>query len=182
MSENESYKLFHKQCDMNPEVLIIFASEEFWIIRYHKCTMRGWSKHDVAEYIMHKIYKKTNITGLYDNTAKSVWLNEELKNFRIRNIQLRKYINQVNYIYGNAVRNYAVVSQIKYLDHICSCEKIDADKEATIKYLYENGLNEYIKEVEQLAEFNYVYHYNDVEISKTIDEIVCQINKKVNNH
>lgn len=176
------HELGRRYCEQNPENFLIFVKNKFVLIDYHCCLNSGdhieWKRKLVESLI-----KQSKIFETFE-LSKSVNLKEELKEFRIRNRSLRKWIYQVHYLYGgngcNGGKHYCIASKVKYMDAVCDAEEIKNNYVEAREYLINNDKKYLLDELKNLYLENPVWNIDDVEICKTVDHIVESINKLAN--
>jgi len=172
---------FSQNCPINPERFLFFAGNQFFLIVYHRCMEHGSSY----------AYKKDFVKQAFDSCKElplhkveySMWVDRDLKEWRLKNHPLKKYIRQANYIYSdNAGKEYAITTTIPFLDKICDQEKIDENYAIAKKHLDERGYNDLINELDQLYEYNRISIFSKLEIHKSIEHALNEINKTINNN
>lgn len=167
-------------CDTNPESVILYIYNQYVIITYHRCLFTWWKEHDIKLYFTEEILKQVKIKEAY-NVNKSIDLVKDLRNFRIRNKPLKKYIELVNGVYRSTSTTYAITTKHKYLDVITSLDTLKDEYEKTKAYLIENKLDYLVKDLELIDYENTKWIYNEkqinVEIIKNIEELIKKINQ-----
>jgi hypothetical protein len=142
--------------------------------------MEYGNEYQFKKEIVEKAIENFKILELYE-VNKSVDLENDLKKFRIKNNQLRKYIQQVNYIYYSGNRKiYAITTKTKYLDSICNQDNLYKNYLDAKDYLIKYELDYLIDSLELLFKNNLIYTGNVAEHFKTIDHLVKSINKQIN--
>jgi hypothetical protein len=166
-----------RHCDLNPERFLFFAGNEFFLITYYSCLENRFeNKYDWKVNLIEQVIGGYKIMERW-NVNRSVNVNGELRNFRIRNQSLRKHIQQVNYIYfDNASRPYAITTKTDFIDRICDQDTIDSNYIAADRIIKEKGYEWLVKDLKYLYEMNMVY-VDKAEQFKTIDHLVKSINK-----
>jgi hypothetical protein len=130
--------------------------------------------------IVRKIIKDNKIYKYYD-VERGIKLATDLKEFRLRDAPLRKYIIEVNYIYQNAANvSYAITTSIKF-EEILMIEKGMNEKYKEAKdILLKTGREYLLGRLDDLASANgYVSGgvCENYEVSKTIDHLINTINQ-----
>lgn len=168
-----------KFCNHNPERFLFFVGNKFVLVTYHRCMEFG-DRYDFKKFIIESVIKNSKIFELY-KVERSVNVNQELKDFRIKNKSLRKHIQQVNFMYAdNSGKSYAITTKTPFIDWICNQQEIDNNFKDAKDYLIEKEYKWLIPELDDLYKYNYVYNCDDVEMSKTIDALVKSIHQLIN--
>jgi hypothetical protein len=163
-------------CDRSPQRFLFFLHNKFHIITYHLC-----HHYDHIEYkkeLLNLIIEKNKIYEKWE-VRKSQHVDVALKNFRLHDKNLKKYHTQVNYLYGdNAGKQYAITTEIKYLDFVCDLDEFMKNYKSAKDYLKENDLDYLEQQLEDLYEANVIYDICEVEKFKTIEHLIKLINEK----
>lgn len=163
-------------CSMNPERFLFFAGTKFFIVTYHNCITFG-DKYGFKKNIIDNAITQSKVFESWLVNI-SVDLNKDLVDFRIRNKNLRKYIQQVNYIYkDNAGKKYAITTKTNYLDSICNQEEIRGNYEKTKDFIIKNNYDWMLCKLDELYIHNIIREANPIEIHKTIDSVIKSINQ-----
>jgi len=167
---------FGSFCELNPVRFIFFVETKFVLITYYGCMNCG-DHLEFKKSLIEKVIKDNKIFDLYE-VNKSVNISKDLTDFRIRNKSLKKYIEQVNFIYyDNSNRSFAITTRIKYLESICNQEEINENyKEAKI-FLEKNKYAWLLPELNKLYKANMLDGENELDYHLTIDQLVNSINK-----
>lgn len=164
-------------CNHNAERFLFYLKGKFILVTYHHCLSQYEDKYDFKLKIINTIIKNNKVFPSYE-VNKSVDVEKDLKDFRIRNKQLRNTIKEVNYLYySNNRKEYAITTTIKYIDSICLQEDIDESYNEAKKYLTDQQYNWLLDSLENLYYSNKVYNVNNVEIHNTIDHLIKTINQ-----
>lgn len=167
-----------KWCEMNPDRFLFFVGNKFVLITYNSCLNCG-DKYDFKKEIINKVIVDNNIFETYE-INRSVNVKENLKDFRIRNKSLLKYIQQVNFIYyDNANKEYAITTKTKYLDALCNQDEIDSNYIKAREFLTKNEYTWLIRCLDKLYIKNRLYNYNETEVIRSIDHLINSINKLI---
>lgn len=174
---NGPQKGWLKYCDLNPERFLFFAGNQFFLITYYACWEQLFeNKYDFKVNLIEQVVGGYKIMERW-KVNRSVKVDEELRNFRLKNQSLRKHIQQVNYLYfDNASRRYAITTKTDFIDRICDQDTIDTNYLAAKVFLQDKGHNWLVDELTALYEMNLVY-VDKAEQFKTIDHLVKSINK-----
>jgi len=164
-----------RYCELNPVRFLFFLGNKFFLITYHPCL--DYDKYDFRKSIIEKICKKYAIFERWD-VNKGVNTDKDLKDFRIRNKELRKYIQQVNYLYYDATgKEYAITTLTNYIETICNQEIIKENFNKAKEFLQKKEYYLLIGELEKLYEVNILYHVSEAEYFKTTKHLIKSINK-----
>ncbi|TNE74999.1 hypothetical protein EP331_00475, partial [bacterium] len=94
-------------CGMNPHKFLFFLEKRFFIVNYHDC-IGGYDGYEYKKMLVEALAGQIKELGVYE-VNRSVDVRKELRDFRIRNKNLRKNIQQVNCLYcDNAGKQYAI--------------------------------------------------------------------------
>jgi hypothetical protein len=114
----------------------------------------------------------------YFELDRGVDVENTLKNFRIRNRTLKKYIQQVNFIYyDNAKKIYAITTKTKFLDAIFNQDEIDKNYKLAKDFLLKNEYNWLLNQLDLLYYNNQIYNESSAEYCKSVDHIIKKINQ-----
>lgn len=113
----------------------------------------------------HVAWRRSIVHVILQNHCKDVphWevntgvnVDKELRDWRIRNASLRKFIQQAHYLYyNNSRRAYAITSTIPFIEAITNFELITREYEEAMNYLIAYGLDGC-----HGKELNELYHVN----------------------
>ncbi len=114
----------------------------------------------------------------YFELDRGVDVEKTLKDFRIRNRTLKKYIQQVNFIYyDNAKKIYAITTKTKFLDAIFNQDEIDKNYILAKDFLLKNEYNWLLNQLDLLYYNNQIYNESSAEYCKSVDHIINKINQ-----
>lgn len=166
---------FGHECDIYPERFLFFLGNDFQLITYHSC-MCG-HEYDFKKYLLETTLKKHKVLERW-KVNKGVHIDKDLRDFRIRNKDLKKYIQQVNYIYRNAAgKKFAITTLTPYVDAIFNQDIIDANYKASDEFLKGKGYDWLREELYELHCANYIGICDDVEVFKTVEHLISRINQ-----
>lgn len=167
-----------KICEMNPRRFLFRLKGEYYLIHYHNCITNhdtyGFKK-SLVEQVLNLICKKSRTLGLYE-VNKSVCVDKELKELRLRNKALRKTVHEINYIYAdNAGKMYAITTAIPFMDWVASEPKDYENFEVAMKFLDER--HSHLKDqLKDLHNYNNFGRYTEpANIVKSIDHLIKSI-------
>lgn len=165
---------YFQWCDQRPERILLFLDNRFFIVSYHSCLAHD--KYDFIKTIIESAITNNKIYEKYE-VNRGVSVSDDLKEWRLRNTPLRKYVQQVNYLYSdNAGKSYAITTKVKYIDAICDQEAIrknfiDAELFIQNKYPWMK------KQLEELYVANLLSDDYEVSHIKAIDHLIDSINQ-----
>ncbi len=161
-------------CDLNPERFLFYLNGQFALITYNKCLEFG-NHLNYKQDLIDKIITQNKIYDIWD--VERVNIEMALQNYRRTN-HLKKYISQVNYIYSNnAGKEYCITTRVKFVDALINNDALIKNYKAGIISLEEKKLDYLLPQLEKLYKANIFYCDSEIEICKTIDHLVTQINK-----
>lgn len=165
-----------KMCELNPERFLFFLGNQFILVTYFTCLSFG-DKYLFKKELVELACKKSKFFDRWE-VERSIDVKSELRDFRVRNTALRKYIQQVNYLYyDNAGKQYAITTKVKYIDKICDQELIDTNYENAKLSIEKSKYKWLLKELDNLYYANLVHNDYDIEFVKTVDHLLIEINK-----
>lgn len=168
----------HNFCDMNPDRFVLFIANKFVLVTYFSCQDCG-SHLDFKQGLLKHLLEHNKIYERYE-VNRGVDVRDDLRNFRIRNKELRKYVQQVNYLYSdNAGKEYAITTKISYLDAICGIEKLEERYIEALGFLKQKEYDWLLDDVKELYYANTLNgsYGVDTEVHNTIDTLVKSINQ-----
>lgn len=167
---------YGRYCELNPNRFLFFLKTNFFLITYNNCI----SHYDHLEFkkmLIERIIGNNKLFEYYE-VNRGVDVNDDFKNFRIRNQSLRKYIQQINFIYNNAAgKKYAITTKTKYIDSICNQEEIKTNYNNAKDFLIKNEYDWLLPELEELYYKNTLFNDNVAEYHKTIEHLINSINQ-----
>jgi hypothetical protein len=166
-------------CEDYPRQMIIFVKNDFYILEFFSCLASEWSdQYSFAQYLIKQIIGRYKILKYYD-VYKSYCLTDALVKNRLQNIPYKKYVREVNFIYGNVYNKYAIVTISTFIEHVVNYDIVRENYLKAKKYLIENNMEYMMKELDDLYNVNYDSLDSFTlkrEIVKSIDHLVKQIN------
>ena len=166
-------------CANSPERFLIYIKGRFLIITYYQCN----ELYDHLSYktdLIKRIIGDNRIYPSYE-VNRSVNVGGELRDFRIRNKALRKRIKEVNYLYyDNAMKKYAITTDILYIDAVCDKDKIEKNYKDAREFIIKMEYNWLLKQLDDLFYANIHGFEEQAEIHKTIDHLIKEIKKLTN--
>ena len=163
-------------CQENVQDFLFYLKGNFFLVKYHMCLETG-CKYDWLIMLIDSIIKNNKIYDRYQ-VNKSVDLDKDLKDWRIRNIPLRKTFREVNYIYQDgAGKEYCITTAIPYEEAIIRQEVKDDNYKIAMQYLKDTQQEHLMERLSNLAYDNTIHNYYDINVVKETEHLVKQINK-----
>lgn len=164
-------------CELNPERFLFFIKNEYYLVTYHRCL--NHPHIDFKEDIIKKIIEISKVYETY-KVNRSVRVDDDLKDFIRHNKTLKKYAQEVNYLYSNASGlQYAITTKVNYIEHICSdFERMKTYKEAE-DFLTKNDFEWLIPSLVQLHRANNLYEYDESVRVRTVDALIKMIKEEI---
>lgn len=178
LSSNQHHSLgLHETCKSNPQRFIFTIKNKYYLVTYYPCITINHI--DFKEEVVKTVLEKYNIYEKYE-VNRSVSIDTDLKNFRKYNQTLRKYVEEVNYIYCNATKKkFAITTTVDYIDHICSNYVREDSYEEAKAFLIKNEFEFLIPNLEELYWTNNMGDYDFAERFETIDHLIKTINQEI---
>ena len=164
-------------CEYNPERFLFFLGNRFGLITYHRCLSR-YDHYDFKKFLIEKVITNSKVFEKWE-VNRGVSVASELRNFRLKNKELRKYIQQVNYIYSNASgKEYAITTKTDYLDTICNQDELDKNFKKAEAFLKSKEYDWLLPKLKALYNANtFVRSWDDLEVFKTTEHLIKSINQ-----
>lgn len=164
----------HDVCKRNPKRFLFFLNGKYHMLIYHDCIYAHESHIDTKVWMLNTILSLSKIKDKYE-VLKSVTY-DELRQFRLKNKNIKRYHTEVNYCYSNFSKEYYIVTERKYIDVIDKdAEYLNAYNEAK-EYLIEHEMESFIKELDELKWMNRIIRDDEAEVFKTIEHIADLLN------
>ena len=163
-------------CEMNPRTVLLYAQGDFYLINYFGC-VEGFQHLDFKENLVRQIFTKTKTCRYYLVQRENY--DKGLMDFRVRNKPLKKWAAEVNYIYEGVGSTYAITTRVPYVNALCFQDTLRDNYEKAKEYISENNPH-LLKELKELYFANIGYTPSDARVHKTIDKLITDINKLIN--
>lgn len=168
----------HSFCIGNPQRVIVYLKTKFHLITYHNCAW--YDRIDLVKKIIENSIEKMKLFDKYE-IYRGYEIEKDIKEFRIRNKNLRKKVMEVNFIYSNCTRKkWAITNEVNFFDALCNNEMIYENYKKTSEFLKDNQYDWLQEDLTELWHMNH-YHLSDYECYKTIDHLIKSINTYGNN-
>lgn len=167
-TENEKFFASINYCRLSEDV--IYFGGEFIFITLPSCYFGHHSEFELYRDILKNAKRSDPFhcdSGCYVNE-------KEFRDARIRGFELRKYIDEVNYLYGIGKR-YAISTRWKFSDELVN--QLSLKDEINEAKEYCKNKEYLLNKVEDLAAHNYI-HISDKEIHKTLDHFIKQLKQR----
>lgn len=173
--KNKELQWYETYCELNPERFLFFVGTKFILVTYHKCLQSD--EYDFKKDLINSCIENNKILERWE-INRGVNIEKDLKDFRIRNQSLRKYIEQVNYLYSDICgEKYGITTRTKYLDAICNQEEIDKNYLEAKEFIMKSKYEWLLEQLTELYNINRVWDANETEYHKTIEHLVQSINQ-----
>jgi hypothetical protein len=168
-------------CELNVAKILIQIETDFYLVLIPEC-MFG-NKYDAIIELVKRGIASKKVKGeekhYYGEIYKSV-TDKQLSDFRIRGVELKKWVTQVHYCYSNMTnKNYYITSEMKFVSKWLGTWNED------LKSSYEEAKIALKNDDYLLPQLEYLYKCNiindccsEIEIFKTIDALGKNIRKK----
>lgn len=161
-------------CDRNPVEFIFYLNNDFHYIRYHMC-IASRNDYDFMRDLVQKLCEKSKLYEFY-KVEKSVSLSVSLRKYRMKDVELKKYVNQINFLYYNMVgKEYAITTETSFLDVLVDNDMLRDNYEKAKQFLIERGKEHHLDYLQKLYDANYLGQVSEVEVVKTIDNLIKKI-------
>lgn len=167
----------HDRCVNSPIEFIFYSQNEFYLVTYYGCVKGYDTEPELREKMLRTFFSKRGKN--YWDTRRAVHVNENLKEARLRGINLNTNIDEINYIYyDNAWKEYAITTTVDSLE--IDLEKMSESFKKAKEYLVSTGRSNRVNYLESLFKSNYYDSMIDqVEVYKNVDHAIKQINKQI---
>lgn len=169
-------------CENNPEHFLFFYNNQFKLVTYFSC---------ISQYCPHLSFKEDIIKAcldkykVYNPYEVGRWhISEHLIEVRNRGASLKKWIEEINYLYeDNAGKEYAITTKTDF--HICCYNQEERDDNyiKAKKYLEDNYSNHknLFNQLDALYKINIspIQYMNERDIATTIDQLKTVIKQKL---
>ena len=175
-SKKESY--FSSYCKLNPQRFLFFLGNDFFLITYYNCMSH--SGYDFKKSLIEEVCQKNKIFRRYEVNI-SVNVERDLKDFRIRNKELRKYISQVNYLYyDGAGKEYAITTLTNYKKRLFdNNDTILKNYQMAKEYLGQKEYHWLLPQLDELFYANCLRFCDEVEIFKAKEHLLKRIKESL---
>lgn len=163
-------------CSRNKKSFLFYAKQDFWLISYNPCLSSG--DHFGNMYLIIKSLFKSDKT--YSGNIKKWYnLNDEFKEYRLRNASLETSISEINYTYYIKGEEYCFYTETDYFE--VNNKTILENYNIAVDYLSKNGFGSLLEYAEKLKKINLINeNYIAKELNKTLDYTLKQLNKQIN--
>lgn len=161
------------RCENYPETFLFLIGLEFYLITYNSCLHFG-NRIQFIEDIVKTCLGKTKVFERYEVNRHKI--NDDLKEYRLRGTVLKKYIEQINYLYQDASgREYAITTKADYIEAIVNNDALKESYLKSKKHLETRGLNYHIEELTRLYTAN-IIQVEEIEVVKSVASLIDKIN------
>jgi hypothetical protein len=164
-----------KFCELNPERFLFLVENKFVLITYNKCMNFG-DQYEYKKKLIDKVIQHNKVFDYYE--LNRIDVEKDLRDFRIRNIALKKYIRQVNYLYyNNAGKKFAITTDVPYIETLAKTSELRKNYDDAMEFLKNNEYNYLLNDLRDLFCANTYNNNYEAQYIKTIDHLVKEINK-----
>lgn len=156
---------------------VFYFRGEFVFVEMPNCIWHGTSLSDFEKIEI--MLENSKHKHIYD-VKRSMHLDREFKNYRIRGARLKKWVDEVNFIYyDNAGRQYAVTTKIKFTEDLINQSKLKEEYEKAIEFLNEGAFSpsSFEDKIKRIYEENFMY-ISPQEEYRTLKHLRLELNKK----
>jgi hypothetical protein len=175
--DNDKFKEYHS---CYPERFLFFLGNDFYLIAFNSCLEHWRDRYDFKVDLIKSFCEnnKPKTLELDRYLIQKSWNVETyLKDFRIRNRNLKTHVCQVNYLYrDNAMKEYAIVTKTKFIDAICDSKIVNDNYQKAELFLKEKGYTWLLDELKSLWLQN-TYYIGDAEVFKSIAHCIKEIRR-----
>lgn len=173
---HEFYASMDKFCDMNPERILFYHLNDFYLININSCVLGD--RYEFIENLLQKSFESKKKKG---KTTRSVHFDEKFNNLKQTAYKMGKYVTEINYIYSDSTgKDYCIESKIDFIEDFELSDKLNENYIKAKDKLTELGLEYLNTELYDLYDANYKSKKSDKEIINTVDSLIKQLNKKTN--
>ncbi len=156
---------------------LFYHNYDFWLITHNGELDSLDAKSDlIREISKGKIYIEDAYV-IYNNNGR-VPFDQALKEERLRGLNLRRYVREVNYSYYAGHRQFVITTNTKYIERCVRADIIKENYEKSKIYLKSNGYSCLMKELDNLYKLNEVisYPFNlEYQLIKNIETLIKKI-------
>lgn len=158
---------------------VFYFNGEFVFLEMPSCVWNGTllSDFEKIEIILEK--SKPNHKNVWD-VKRSMNMDIEFKNYRIRGARLRKWVDEVNFLYyDNAGRQYAVVTRTKFTEDLINQSKLKEEYEKAKDFLKEGMFSpsQFSESIDKIYKENYMF-VSPYEEYKTLSHLRLELSRK----
>ena len=173
--EREKKNEWADYCIRTPKKILFLAGNQFYLVTYFTCMEQG-GRLDFIQDTIKQCLGSTKIFPKYEVNRCRV--NEDLKEYRLRGKALKKYIEQVNYLYDASGREYAITTKADYIEAIVGDDKLTENYEIAKKFLEGKNDKYFLGELKDLYLANCLW-VDDIEVIKSVDNLIDKINNNL---
>lgn len=184
LDEHTYYCSIHRECNNrechNISYVLLFIKNKYLLVRYNSC-QNQFGHLDYKQDLIKRIIADNKIFPLF-KVNREKYNNNDFCIYGRLNLPLKKSAKQVNYIYSdNAGKQYAITTKTDFFDEIFAQNERDIAFMEAKKYLQNIGLDNLLRDLEELHIANSINRVNDIAIVKTIDNLLQEINLQLKN-
>lgn len=156
---------------------VFYFNGEFVFIEMHRC---NWTNPLISDFEKIEIMLESSKHKWVLDVNRSVNMDREFKNYRIRGARLKKWVDEVNFLYyDNAGREYAVTTKIKFTEDLVNQTKLEAEYKKAKDFLEEGAFSSlrFSESIENIYKKNKMY-ISPHEEYLTLNHLRLELNKK----
>jgi hypothetical protein len=164
---------FHNYCKSKPSRVILCIKSNFYLITFHDCIVG--EKYEFVKNIVQALVSKFKIYEKYE-IYRGYEVEKNVREFRLKNQNLRKTVLEVNYLYSNCTgKEFAITTEVPFFDALCNEEILLNNYNKANEYLEKAKYHWLQDNLKDLMHYN-LYRLSDCETYKTIDHLIKSIN------
>jgi len=168
-------------CELNPEIFVLVLCGEFIVLKTPSCNIYG-SMIDYIEPMINNVIESKSIELDFKiGSINRAILDRDLRELRIRGVELNKYYEEVNFCYSNVTTNYYLISEMELNYSKVSIYNDKLNKSyLEIKEKIKGTQNEkyILNSIDELFEINLINDWStDLERVKTVDILIKKLKK-----
>jgi hypothetical protein len=156
---------------------VFYFNGEFVFIEMPSC---NWTNHSLSSFEKIEIMLENSKHKWVLDVNRSISMNTEFKNYRIRGARLKKWVDEVNFLYyDNAGRRYAVTTKIKFTEDLINQSKLEEEYKKAKDFLKEGAFSfsRFSESIDDIYKENKMY-ISPHEEYLTLNHLRLELNRK----
>jgi hypothetical protein len=156
---------------------VFYFNGEFVFIEMPRC---NWSGSLMSDFEKIEIMLENSKHKWILDVGRSANMDREFKNYRIRGTRLKKWVDEVNFLYyDNAGRQYAVTTKIKFTEDLVNQAKLEEEYKKAKDFLEEGAFSSswFSESVDDIYKENKMY-ISPFEEYQTLKHLRLELNRK----
>jgi len=157
---------------------VFYFNGEFIFVETPNCI---WTNPFLSDFEKIEIMLEKSTHKWIIDVNRSIHMDREFKNYRLRGARLKKWVEEVNFLYyDNAGKEYAVTTRIKFTQDLINQIKLKEEYEKAIEYLNNSAFSPSVfkDNIEGLYRKNMMY-LTPAEEYRTLKHLRLELNKKI---